>query len=151
MSALSIRTAQPRQAGGGGGAPALESCHYAAMLAGMKGDPWLVKTAEHLLLHTYLHEPDHRRPLERALLLYAANRVLLKYPEMQTSGQELQEVVRLTVDSVNAGGKVTYADAERAGVGRKRWDKLKNVYHLVLDRVTEAEYALVNHLGESCT
>ena len=150
VSALSIRTTTIKSAGGGG-RPALESCHYAGMLAGMKGDPWLVRTAEHLLLHVYLREPDHRRPLGKALFLHLANRVLMQHPDLQTSGKELREIVDLTIAAAVAGGRVTYSDAERHGIKRKRWDRLRPVYHLALDRIIEAENALIEHLSRACT
>lgn len=150
ISALSIKTSQIKSAGGGG-TPDLEPCHYAGMLAGMRGEPWLVKTAEHLLMFVYLHDRWHRKPLERVLLAWLSNRILIKHPELQISGSEVREVISVGLDACAAGGAVTYADAARRGIKRKRWDRLRAVYSLMLDRIGEAEFMLLDHLRKTCT
>lgn len=149
VSALSIRSLNTT--GAGGGKPDMEPCHYAAMLANMKGDPWLVSTAQHLLFHVYLNEPGHEKPLANALMRFVGLQILDKHPELSTSGKEIREVIALTIKSVRAAGVVTLPDAERAGIGRKRWEKMKPVYHLALDRIANAEYALIEHLSGACT
>lgn len=148
VTALSLRTSSGEA--GSGGRPELESCHYAAMLAGMYGERGLLDTAEHLLLYVYLQEPYHRKPLGKALLLHLAGRVLIEHPSLQTSGGELQEVVAVTLDALKANGIVTLADAERAGIKRKRWEKLKPVHRMALERIVDAEQVLIDHLSRAC-
>ena len=149
VTALSIRTASVRE--GGGGRPALETCHYAAMLAGMDADPWLQEVATHLLLYGLLHEPYHRKPLARALLTWMSNRILILHPDLQVSGSEVLQVISVGLDAYVAGGSVTIEDAGRAGIKRRRWERLRPVYSLMLERINEAEDLLVRHLSRACT
>lgn len=149
ISAMSIRTINARQ--GGGGTPELQSCHWSAMLAGLSpDDAWLRRTAEYVLLHVYLGDRQYQKHLENALFAHVANRALLKHPEIKLSGADIRAVLRLGLKAECAGGTVTQADAGRAGIGRDRWKSLQPLYHLFLDRIQEAEQALLTHIQKAC-
>jgi len=144
VTALSIRTSPTEVSSGG--RPELEPVHWAAMLAGMKGEYDLVRTATHVLHYCYCHDRDHRKPLVLRLLQHLGPLVLFYHPELQHSGQDVRDVVEVALDAHLAGGTVTLEDAQRKGIGRRRWERLRPIYGLVYDRLRDAENLLRDHL-----
>ena len=140
ITALSIKTG-PMEVPQGG-SPEMDPGQWAATLAGFKGDGDLAFSYVCFLAG----EPYHRKHLIGRLIYLLSPRVLMRMPDLTLSGADLRDVVSVTIDAERHGGRVTLADAERSGIKRKRWDRLKPVHVLVSETLDDLTDQIVRHL-----
>ena len=145
VSAMSIRTSPMEPSTGG--SVAMEPGQWAATLSGMDGD---AETALHYVLFL-AGEPYHRKPLIARLMYYLSPRILMSMPTFSLTGTDLRDVVAVALDAERHGGTVTPSDAARGGIKRKRWERLKPVYQMTVERLDEVSDQVIRHLSRACS
>lgn len=143
VSALSIKAA-PVSRDGGGGIPALEPCHYAAMLAGIRGDIILKRMVEQILYGKYLGRPEYVKMLGDTSYHWIASQALMRFPSLETSGLVLRKVSRLAAECFCHDENPSVRLAKKHGLSRGRWSSHEVIYRTLIDRLLVLEDRLAD-------
>lgn len=141
ISAISLHGADP-EISGKGGIPELTTGDWLAALSG-SGDP----LGEAVVSLRFLEHEACRRKLVRALNTWGWWKLLERRSRLKVSPEEHQRLAAMSVREYCDWSRLSRDEKIKVlGVGRSRWDALKEHYADLVDRQVRGEGVVIRHL-----
>jgi hypothetical protein len=136
----------PRHVPGSG--RGLSPADYSAMVAGItSSDRWLARQAQSLWDAKFIGSAMARQDLAAMLDLWNCQRYPMRHRQIEIAGQTHADLAELAVARYCDDQELSNDSAKAAlRIGYDRWRRIRPIFDDLMNRLTEAEALLVEHL-----